>query len=143
MMMGLSFSVTAFGNVSLCLEGATNDELLRELRTRLNSSSVPAEYSIPTISCQGSIMSVRLLNENGKEAATKMSTSSSSSCTTFSNQIQNKLNGKVVAPTIIASCRGSILERRMLRQDGFIQDLADVSSSSSTQCKKEATTINQ
>ena len=71
-----------------------------------------------------------------------MSTISNSACEDYSKQITDKLNGKVVEPTVVATCRGSILSRLHLKGDGSIKELQTLSFTNSSKCKAKAIEIN-
>lgn len=139
----ISFSAMA-NNVEQCLQTATNNQLLKELKVRLDAGgTIATDYAFPTISCFGSTLTIRLLNKAGKESSQDVSTSSANNCETYATQMTNKLGSKVVEPQIVAVCFGSTLERQLLSPDGSIQELSSMNLSSATNCHKKATEINQ
>ena len=138
-------SAQAYANtIEKCLEQATNNQLLRELKLRLDGSgSGSSVYAFPTLSCFGSPHTINLSNQNGDESSVTMSTSSFSSCEVYSQQMADKLGSKISEPQVVAVCFGSNLERQLLSPDGSIKELNDISLSSSAQCHEKATEINQ
>lgn len=138
----LCITSVALGDVQLCLEDATNAQLLKELRFRLNAPTSPV-YSLPTVTCFGATMNVMLLNDAGVEATTTLIATSSFNCEKYSEQISAKVGSKIISPIMVASCRGALLERRMLKPSGVIQDLNDLNFTSSSKCDNKATEINQ
>jgi hypothetical protein len=123
------------------LGSASNDQLIDELRYRLNAGSPGGSSAFADYSCSGQYLYISLTGPDGSTKQQNYYTSSEGACTQQIGTLNAK-KSKINTTTIAALCAGQYLYRIPLLPAGTFGNVTNQYMSSENACTEQAKLIN-